>query len=730
MKVNLFGILLCLGWVALSVQLPAQSNSAAVEGEKAAVTAPAEGEDGEAIQEEGEGAEGGKAAPSEPAPKLVTKVTGFMHGFNDKAAAPVDLTTLASEQQLAVIQQEQKFSAFGREITGGIVTLDDNHKVLAFEKPLLKADDITGATGRIIRFFIWISAENVKATGNLWAGAPSLRLELFDGLGNLVSKSESLFKTRGTYPWHCYYLDLPIPRTISLTQKAINDANVKKSGGDSFLDDVLADVGGGDFQNDKPGLYLTLTSNGGGKAHFAGLSWQVIPEAKEVPVDADSGSKSPNPKYDELPALLSWGVDGTIPWKFLDGNEAFQDIKTIQGLKKYLASAKDDWYHMQKGVAMLPYLHLNGTVLNLLTTPFEEKWLETLATELGKMQDPTTGFWTADGVPNLMVTAAIANGCYAPLSQRRSDEKRTNSPWSSMGANQQLPYPEKIIDTLIGCRIPDGFGWNQFALQPDELVKDAVRVPRSDLAVTAAAMSLLALCYDTLPAESPYREVAANAIKDAYHHILKNHLIKNQRLGYLWRDSSNLYQHSTTGVGMLEALEATRVLERRVNTTLPKPVLVCKDVPGEEVKISVTWKRTDAKLTSIRVFCVPKDSDPQFITEKNLVGIINTGNANDEDPYLLVRKIVASAKSFWGMTPDKAGAAYIGSKLAMLPRRIIVGTPAKGITVGIPASETYSENAENAPTEYSFYAAGVNDYGEMTEYILLQPQTAENKDEF
>lgn len=61
-----------------------------------------------------------------------------------------------------------------------------------------------------IRLFYWCKAIKV-GYGNGWH-APWLVLIAKDGEGKLLVRHEAWFHTEGTYPWHCYYVELFLPK--------------------------------------------------------------------------------------------------------------------------------------------------------------------------------------------------------------------------------------------------------------------------------------------------------------------------------------------------------------------------------------------------------------------------------------------------------------------------------------------------------------------------------------
>lgn len=683
-------------------------------------------EEEEAQEEEAEES----AAPVEvkgPSPDAKgAPATPYMHGVTDAKAIAIDLAALTSGevvQNHAAPQEALPSVGVG---TGAILCLEGEDVKL--EKSLLKPEEINDCRGQILRFHIWMKGEAVALEGNLWADAPALRLELVDNNGNVVATAQSAFKTRGTFPWHNYYMDMEVPRNVFLS--SASTTVVEK--------DQLLDMLGlaSDTSVRQAGLYLTLLSRGKGKACFGGLAYEKIsrkdqkisPEA----LDDATATFSPNPQYDELPMLLYYGLDTRLPWRFLDGNETFGSLRTVAGLEAYLQVAMKDWFHMQKGVAMLPYLYVTANTLKL-SPGFEDGWLETLRGKLEAAQDPETGLWQVEGVPNLLASATLARRCFSPRGIRHNDAVQQNTPWNAMAPDGELKLGVQIIRSLLKERVA-GAAWNTFAFQSPEL-KSQFGENRAELISTAAAVTLLAIARDTLPLEEEAYEEAEKAIQAAYEYAVENFVLRDGNL-YLWKESSTQAQPASAPIGMMQLLNVARTLEHRVNDELPRPVVTCRRRHAAGLgKADVVWANPEKGLVAVRIYAAPSDFNPALLSEKHLIGVLERPRATPkiQDPLMLAYRLADGARKYWGVTPADLGADYLEEKFATLAsyvggtKNLTAGTAGeKPVTMNVssPLAFGYAEEeAENIAIKV--YAVGVASSGEITPCIPLDADDEE-----
>ncbi len=650
----------------------------------------------------------------------------YMHGITDGKATAIDMSALLNTDQEKYIDADEKLPPNASH--EGVVLALSNEKI-RLASAMLTPEILADNRGDILRFHIWIKAEGVEATDNLWSGSPTLLFELFDDNGNLVTSATSYFKTRGTYPWHNYYVDVPIPRQFTYTGKS------KVSARSDQLLDLLGITT--DVQSNTPGLFLTLSNLGGGTAWFGGLSYErIMPRdqaRKESWLDDETGTFAPNPRYDELPMLLYYGLDTKLPWRFLEGNKNAPAIRTIDGLRKYVASAKNDWFHMQRGVAMLPYLFVTANVLKLSTAgDFEDGWLAALRKELESLQDPATGFWKINGIPNLLVTKAIVDRCFSPFAVKHGDAEPIPTPWNTVAPDAEVKYARQIIRSLLDEQVGDTGAWSSYAFQPKEM-GDTIRQTRTEITPTAAAVVLLERAKESLSVEDKEYELAERAILNAYKYVVENFIIKDR---YLWRENNTQAMPAPSPDGFFELLNATSVLEERINDELPLPTLsLTRTASANLEKASVTWPNPERGLVAVRIYAAPAEFNPALLTEKHLIGIIERPNTlpKNQDPLMLAINVAAAARLHWNTTPEEQGADYLAEKIANTA--LFLGGP-KRLTAGIAGEKPVIMNV-SSPMAFGFhedelesvtikvYAAGVNANGETTRRIPLDAEDEE-----
>ena len=517
-------------------------------------------------------------------------------------------------------------------------------------------------------------------------------------------------------------MDLVLPQHLAISGKS---ATVLSDDLKAMLEAEADIFEGENVTINQPGLYLTLSCfSAEGTATFAGFSYEMLTAAQAADrskwLDAATNTYAANPEYDELPAILFFGLNADQPWNFLKGNQVTQNLLTIEGLTQYINANGKDWFHLQKGIALLPYIHLTASTLELAT--FEEGWLEALQRELAALQDSETGFWLANGIPNLFATEAIVNNCFAPTTIKRADASPASTPGQAAGQDASLRFPEKIVDALLASRVPATPGWNDFALQPADLGGET-RETVVSLGATTAAVKLLARAASLLDAGDPRRDEAQKAIRQAYNYAMGTFLLPN-RIG-LWREDSISAEPSATGAYFLDFLNATAALEHRVNPALEKPTV--EVLEETEKGVRVLWKNASPKLCAVRIYAAPANVKPQYLTEKNICCFLQHDEATPlrgEDPLVAARKICDAAFTQWGITPETVGCSYLAAKINVLPKRLPVGKAGKAFNAEPPAVVLYTvaDNVGEEDTSIVFYAVGVNAYGECTDFIPLKAE--------
>ncbi|MFA6929639.1 MAG: hypothetical protein WCT05_04880 [Lentisphaeria bacterium] len=643
----------------------------------------------------------------------------FMHGFRDHKATPIVWQQLFKDAKEAEtwIDPSQTLKNTVKKSTFPVLLMDGK-KALVFPKPLLDISALAGLKGQTLRFFVWIKGENCGQEKSLWDGAPALTLSLKDSLNNLLSTEGSLFKTRGTFPWFCYYLQIDIPVLLNTT---VIETKVEESTENLQLDLMVAMLDPSltaiPQLPDGGGLFLTLSNPGGGKAYFSTLSWEIADKSNSLPksdwADPLSGSRAPNPDYDELPMHLFFGLDRKKHWNFLQGNQNSPDVTSIKGLEQYLKKAAKDWFHMQYGVAFLPYLQTTGTTLEQ-SGSFETGWRELLGDRLVALQNPETGLWGADGMESLLVTQAIVSKCFSPKTLPRSDLAQEETPWLSVTPNG-VPNAGNLLNSLLHSRMKDNVtgkikGWNRFAFQP-EYLGAGQRDKICDLGATSAAVRLLAqIAAQTII--SSEKELAQRAIREAWEYSLENFITPE----YLWKQNDFSLTVSSSAY-MFQLLEATPWLEPRILSSLAASETEASEIPGG--KIRVRWKDKKNQFVALRVYAVPETVPVEKLSEEHLIAILNrnTRNPLTADPLFALQTLAATSKKRWGITPESEGAVYLAAKLAKIPQKLIYADGGSEIIFPMP---TPGETQDQVPLKY--YLTTVTSYGEMTPFQkILEP---------
>jgi len=624
----------------------------------------------------------------------------YMHGVTTTGATVVRMDDAAgSSLASSLCDREVDAQEVDAPNAGVPLRIGGDITSVTLPQSIISADEIANYAGRTLRVFAWIRGDEITAQESLWMGAPSMKLELYDGLGNIAATAESLFKTRGTFPWHCYYLDIAVPKNVQFTDSASKKGGKKKAKDgaaatdndadqlailSSVVDNMTATV----TTSRKPGLYLTLSNYGGGYAWFAGLSYAAANDAAGSRV-AENGCYAPNADYDELPMMLFFGVDAKQKWSFLNGNSIQGSLLSVEGIRTYLKENGHDWLHLQCGIANLPFIY-NTAGKN---AAFDDGWMDAFAAGLEELQDPSTGFWLVNGKINILANAALVNGCYAPTAISHAGIV-IETPQYSMGANRKLKYADKMIATLLFNRISE-----------EILAWSADDSDNVDMATTAAACQLLARAADALGEADPFAVKAREAIADAWKCAQRN-LMVNDGKG-LWKDNSLSNNASATGKGFLELVEATTCLDDCYNDALPRPQLEATISESDANKVVVQWRKPEKELVAVRVFYGPKPGKKsKGMSNIYLVGIIE--RRAGADAIQTVRKSVEAGRRQWGITPEKVGAYYLDAKIKALPKKYAVALAGKGtLKASVPA------DLPAEATDMGFYACGVNAAGEM-----------------
>ena len=250
---------------------------------------------------------------------------------------------------------------------------------------------------------------------------------------------------------------------------------------------------------------------------------------------------------------------------------------------------------------------------------------------------------------------------------------------------------------------------------------------------SAAAVVLLERAKESLSVEDKEYELAERAILNAYKYVVENFIIKDR---YLWRENNTQAVPAPSPDGFFELLNATSVLEERINDELPLPTLsLTRTASANLEKASVTWPNPERGLVAVRIYAAPAEFNPALLTEKHLIGIIERPNTlpKNQDPLMLAINVAAAARLHWNTTPEEQGADYLAEKIANTA--LFLGGP-KRLTAGIAGEKPVIMNV-SSPMAFGFhedelesvtikvYAAGVNANGETTRRIPLDAEDEE-----
>jgi len=676
----------------------------------------------------------------------------FMHGVTDAGAMPKPWTSCLGPDQnpedvldfQADIRNEMKSSNLPAiRLAGG--------QSILLKKPILGAAELGQLRGSYLRLFIWIKADDTGQGAELWHGAPSLEPILQDAAGNLIDVEATVFKTRGTYPWFCYHLDLAVPFNLDLAAAAAEPGAAPAATEPAATEpaaaaaaepgaapaaavavDPMDALGGfidlvpGQLAKPEPtaekgsalppgaGLFLRLANPASGTAWFSTLSWKRTPyveslfntRTKDSRIDPRYGTLAPNAEYDELPMHFFYGLSQRQHWEFLLGTKVLPNLTRVANLKAYLKTAPDDWADMVHVAPFLAYMYSCGVLLET-APPFEKDWSRVLITTLRGMQDLRTGMWKVNGQPNLMATWKIASNSFNPIRQRRADRPPKSTPWLSID-DTPLPNAEAIVNTLLQTQRPAPrsnlkAGWNLYLFSREDLETPAQHVP-CDIVATAAAANLLA---QAMPLVSEQlQEQASEAIYQAWLYVMKFLVFRDMGI---WRMRHG-DQEATSPAFFYAFLEATPWLEMRQLPGLPSPVVEAYQVAAG--KMFFKWTNPREDVVSLRVYAAPEDMDVKQLSEQHLVAIIQPGGESIDtmDPLLALRFMVAASMKKWLVGPEHDGASYLAEKVAALPAKLKNCVQSKEISV---------EPEPHPEKTLKFYAAAVNAYGEMSAWQNL-----------
>ncbi len=622
----------------------------------------------------------------------------FMHGVADFFAKPVPWSQVFGGEQdparwldpATVVRTPVKVSPMPSLKLGA-------GQSLFLDNALIPSEELDELKGTGIRVFVWMQATDAGMGGDLWNDPPGMDLVRIGLDGRAVQTVPASMKTRGTFPWHCYYSDIWVPRELGAPE-----------GGSQDVSGTEVEDAEGDGEKSAPekyrskGVYIRLFNPVGGTVWFSNLSWEKLTAENTYDLmekqDPITGSMAPNPQFDELPLHLCWGQGQRYRWQFLLGRQGgaagIPDLSSVAGFKNYyLNTAKKDVHHLLLGVRNLADWYHHGSRLGLLPA-FQEKWLQGVREVIVADQDEASGLWGYEGSPkSVAVTYAFVEGLFGATRIRRTDRKPISMPWRAFSGGD-VPRALQIADTVLGMQASvepgsrEKAGWGLFAYDFRE--EGELEPPvRCSLAATANAMYLLRLCSPHLGRS--YQSRVKEAIGQATDYVLKHCLTPSG----LWRQS-DVEARVTSPAFMPQLIEATYLLERRTVISLKSPVVEVP--PVVKKRFSITWKDPDSAAVSLRVYAPPKDVLPEDLDEQHLVGIIQrTGEGLlEQDPLLMVRTMRNAAKDFWGLPWSGGLLEYTVWKMGLLREDLVVANRAEELTVKLEDPQAVALYVETA----------------------------------
>lgn len=472
--------------------------------------------------------------------------------------------------------------------------------------------DTAQIRGGKIRLFYFCKA--YKAGYNNGWHAPWLILIAKNKAGKNLFSYPAWFHTAGTYPWHCYYVDMFIP---TATEK-----------------------------------FAVKFYTPNGIAWFSGFAWEKVTKEntysnnyKQCPV---TGSLAPNVYYDQMPEHMTRGYGTKYPFRWMLGSKIGligqpDDITTLAGFTHYFKTKgikKPE--HINHGLLHLADAYRLGKRKNLLP-PVENGWLENFRDLLLEAQDPETGYWHDGKSLSLGATFHILNMHFRYHELARSDRKDIIKP--EFALTKTVPRADEMIRQTLrqqsSWRDPQGklrkAGWSTQAYlltnTPDKS-KD-----KFAMGATWDAVYLLRLAGRHAKEDATRKEIY-NSIKDAYYYFLHKMILPDGNIRLT--DISNNPSFSYVTV----LLTDFHALERKVAKKLPQS----KGKARCENQTIVVSAQIPENMIGARVYIAPDTLPVEKLNESNLAGIIHKKGKEffELDPWAVYQKCDASARLRFG----------------------------------------------------------------------------------
>ena len=640
----------------------------------------------------------------------------YMHGVTDACATPVSWKKMLGgsgavewlDNEATLVTPIKRCDMPAIRIPAG--------KTLYFRKPILSGT--SQLIGKTVRVFVWMKGAGTGKGGEAWMSAPGFDLVQNSVDGQRVNERKGTMKTRGTFPWHCYYEDIFVGESTTKSTEDGGTAEPEKAAAGTLTGDQAEGLG--EYRGQ--GVYLKLYNPTSGDAWFSTVSWEVVTDentyAPDERQDPNTGSMAANPRYDEFSFHLCRGMGRIYPWTFLKGKAGgalnVPDMTRKASVDAYVkhcsqvsaiefmqsASLLASWYHQGAMFQLLPEL--------------EPGWLGALRGAVCAAQDEKTGLWThSNRAPSIALTSVILDRFFSGARVSRKDRVPRKTPWFSTG-DDKVPHAEAIAKTILsqqrektnGKRTLVG-GWPKLAY--NSIPSDLTGIdPTLSLAATSSAVSVLRRIRGQVGRSTQVQ--IDRALRQAYGFIMAE-LVTPEGL---WVQNS-MDSSPTSPAFIAEFLETMPILEHRVVFNLKSPHVSVEPVRKGRFTFSVDT--TTSACVSVRIYAVGTDLAMQDITHGHLVGIVQKGGESVQsmDPFLAVASMRAAGRRKWGSVFE-GRCEYTNSKLVL--SRVGVSLPVT--RAGQPLSVYIPKSGK-----IRVFAAAVNSFGEESRLVQVLYKVAE-----
>ncbi len=586
----------------------------------------------------------------------------YMHGTVDLFASPLQLSFPPREWQKTTFEtpyftEQTDIVKIGKETR--------NSEPIDF--------DLKKYRGQKIRFFYWMRGIETgrKRTPQSWNDCPQFAVIQKNTGGKQISRIDSRNGAVGTFPWHCYYLDVQIaPSAAKLVFQIKNVHN--------------------------------------GEAEFGRFSYEVITAENTYDADEqqdpDTGSNAAFPWYEPINFhfIVKTGFGSKYTWNFLRGPAGGMigqpyDLTTFEGLHKYYKeSVKVDLDQMNHGLMYFGVRLSTAKKNNVLPPNMPDNYLDEVARMLIEDQDPKTGYWGTESVPLSMSCTFHLVDMLFNFGIERTDEE-AKKPMVNRCIAPYLPNPEAMVKTTIQLQSTynnqgkkELAAWSQAAYNYTD--NPDVDKSRGVMGTTMNAMRLLRMSYRFVNPE--LQKQIDTSVEAAFKYILI-HCTTPEGLFMMSDDapgpSRPAYFHSI--------IEASRYLEKRTDTSLPKPMV---KVSGSQI----TCEKWLDRQNSIRIYALPEGSDPAKLSSPEIIGIISRGSKTmiDLDPLMATRRCAEASRKNWG--------SKVSPYLHYLQRKVF-----KELKSDLPATMDGKPLTLEMPKKIAITA--VDWYGRESEPVIL-----------